>query len=177
MDLKTNICDAVKECEIKLGYRKEAINLYYPESALLELLETDQDTLPEKIADFCHSVEKEMGNVTIAETQETGRYCVSVSAEGVEYVHRNVIASPFMIAFVQEIHKPGMKKEDIVDLFYEFSRDVVVERVEEKEWAVYFRDVNVDAYVYYMEEDDFGMQYHRFTRKTFDVLRKELNGR
>lgn len=35
MDLKKNICDNIKECEIKIGYREEDMNLYYPQASLL----------------------------------------------------------------------------------------------------------------------------------------------
>jgi len=172
LDLKTNICDSIKECEIKLGYQEKMIHLYYPESTLLELLGAEHNNLSEKITMFCQAQAEIFGDITIVETQEKGRYCIGVPAKGVKYVHENIAAGSFMTAFVQEIHKPGGKKEDIIKLFYEFSNDVVVEKMEEKEWAVYFRDGIPDNYVYYLEEDDFGLQYHRFTRETFERLKE-----
>ena len=42
MDLKKNICDNIKECEIKIGYREEDMNLYYPQASLLELLPAEK---------------------------------------------------------------------------------------------------------------------------------------
>ena len=173
MDLKTNICDSIKECEIKLGYQEKPIHLYYPESTLLELLEAEHNNLSEKITLFCQTQTKIFGDITIAETQEKGRYCIDVPAKGVKYVHENMAASSFITAFVREIHKPGGKREDIIKLFHEFSNDVVVEKMEEKEWALYFRDGIPDAYVYYIEEDDFGLQYHRFTRETFERFKED----
>lgn len=172
MDLKTNICDSIKECEVKLGYQEKPIRLYYPESTLLELLQAEHNTLSEKITWFCQTQAEIFGGITIAETQEKGRYCIDISAKGVKYVHKNITVSPFMTAFIQEIHKSGTKKEDIVKLFYKFSENIVVEKMEEKEWGVYFRDGIPDAYVYYIEEDDFGLQYHRFTRETFERLKE-----
>lgn len=172
MDLKKNICDSVKECEIKLGYREEAINLYYPESVLLELLPATKENLAEKILKFCSTVQKELGEICIAETKEKGRYCVTVPEKGVAYVHSNVDATPFLLAFIQEIHKPGQGIKDIVEIFRRFSKKVVTEELEKKEWAVYFEDTSVDEYVYYLEEDDFGIQYHRFTRASFEVLKQ-----
>ena len=173
MDLKTNICDSIKECEIKLGYQEKAIHLYYPESTLLELLGAEHHNLSEKITLFCQTQAEIFGDITISETQESGRYCIDIPAKGVKYVYENMTASDFMTAFVQKIHKPGGKKEDIIKLFNEFSNDVVVEKMEEKEWAVYFQNSIPDGYVYYIEEDDFGLQYHRFTRETFERFQSD----
>lgn len=63
-----------------------------------------------------------------------------------------------------------MKREDIIALFRRFSDKVVVEQVDEREWAVYFESPEIDAYVYYLEEDEFGLQYHRFTRESYYCL-------
>lgn len=172
MDLKRNICDSVKECEIKLGYREEPITLYYPENALLELLSVQSDNLAEAIKTFCHAVSGELGEVNIVETKEKGRYQITIPEKGVAFVHDKVQAGSFLRAFVAAIYQPGMTKEDVVRLFRRFSDDVIVERVEEKEWAVYFADPSIDAYVYYIEEDDFGIQYHRFTKESYQALRK-----
>ena len=170
MDLKTNICDSIKECEIKLGYQEETIHLYYPENTLLELLEATPENLHQKTDSFCKLQAGLFGKITIEETQEKGRYCISIPAKGVKYVHENIAANPFMEAFVQEIHKPGLKKDDILKLFYQFSKDVIEEKIEDNEWAIYFQDDTIDAYVYYIEEDGFGLQYHRFTKETFSAM-------
>lgn len=65
------------------------------------------------------------------------------------------------------------KKEDIVQLFRKFSKDIVIETIAEKEWAIYFQGDIPDAYVYYIEEDDFGLQYHRFTKESFKQIIKD----
>ena len=74
MDLKTNICDSIKECEIKLGYQEETIHLYYPENTLLELLEATPENLHQKTDSFCKLQAGLFGKITIEETQEkTGK--------------------------------------------------------------------------------------------------------
>ena len=177
MDLKRNILDSVKECEIKLGYRKEAVSLYYPRNVLKELLFATDDNLQEKINGFCQSVTEELGEVRIMETQEAGRYQIVIPEKGVSYVHENVEASTFLKEFVENIYKPGMRKEDMIALFRRFSDKVVVEQVDEREWAVYFESPEIDAYVYYMEEDEFGLQYHRFTRESYrELVKSTFNG-
>jgi len=170
MDLKRNILDSVKECEIKLGYRQEAVSLYYPKNVLKELLSATDDDLQECINGFCQSVARELGEVCIMETQEAGRYQVVIPEKGVAYVHENVEAGAFMKAFVENIYKPGMGRDGMIALFRQFSDKVVVEQAGEKEWAVYFESPEIDAYVYYMEEDEFGLQYHRFTRESYREL-------
>lgn len=170
MDLKRNILDSVNECEIKLGYRQEAVSLYYPKGVLKELLSATDDSLQERINEFCRSAARELGEVCIVETQEAGRYQVVIPEKGVAYVHENVEAGAFMKAFVENIYKPGMGKDDMIALFRQFSDKVVVEQAGEKEWAVYFESPEIDAYVYYIEEDEFGLQYHRFTRESYREL-------
>lgn len=175
MNLRQNILDSVKECEIKLGYREEAISLYYPDSVLLELLSVSEDELTEAIGTFCKSVSGELGKVSIAETSEKGRYQINIPKEGVAFVHENVKASSFVKDFVAKIHRPGMTKDAVLALFRKYSEDVVIEQVGEGEWAVYFADSQVDAYVYYIEEDDFGLQYHRFTKKSYEVIKEKVD--
>lgn len=41
--LKNNIVDIIKEEQIKLGYRSESINLYYPLTSLNHLLGSEAD--------------------------------------------------------------------------------------------------------------------------------------
>lgn len=170
MDLRQNILDSVKECEIKLGYREEAISLYYPESVLLELLSVGENELSKAIVAFCMSVSGELGKVSIVETHEKGRYQITIPKDGVAFVHEHVKESPFVKEFVEEIYRPGMTVDAVVALFKKYSEDVVAEQVEEGEWAVYFADSQMDAYVYYIEEDDFGLQYHRFTKKSYEMI-------
>lgn len=42
--LEKDICYVIKEEQIKLGFRKESISLYYPLSSLNSILETECDT-------------------------------------------------------------------------------------------------------------------------------------
>lgn len=64
MDLKKNICDNIKECEIKIGYREEEMNLYYPQASLLELLPANKENLSEALAAFCRAAEPELGRMS-----------------------------------------------------------------------------------------------------------------
>lgn len=168
--LQQNIYDTLKEWEIKIGYRREEVQLYYPKESLLELLETEDALLARQLQTFCQSVKNELGDICIYETNEKGRYCVRIPAEGVAYVHENIPESPFLKAFLKTVTTPGAKLEDVCNTFYQFSSDVIIEKQEEREWGIWFSDENIDAYVYYVEEDDFGLEYHRFTKEAYQRL-------
>ena len=159
MDLKRNLFDNIKECEMKIGYREEDMNLYYPRESLMELLLADQEHLSEEIAAFCRLAAQELGDVTIKETEEKGRYCIHI---------------PFLKVFLNEIFKPGNTVADIVNIFRTFSRDVTVEKINEEEWGISFQDPEIDPYVYYLEQDAFGLQYHRFTKQAYDALKGSI---
>ena len=75
MDLKRNLFDNIKECEMKIGYREEDMNLYYPRESLMELLLADQEHLSEEIAAFCRLAAQELGDVTIKETEDSHIVC------------------------------------------------------------------------------------------------------
>ena len=169
-NLYQNICDTVKEWEIKIGYRKEEIQLYYPEESLLELLETDKDSLKGILEEFCVASKEQMGDMMIYETEEKGRYCVRIPAQGVSYVHENLPESAFLKAFLQVVTAPGKKLEDVCQVFYDFSGEVTIEKVEEREWGIWFTKGDIDSYVYYVEEDEFGLEYHRFTKEAYHKL-------
>lgn len=77
-----------------------------------------------------------------------------------------------MKTFLEEIQIPGRKLEDIAALFEKFSKQVKVEIVKLGEWAISFENPEIDPYIYYIEEDDFGLVYHRFTQKAYEALQE-----
>ena len=52
MNLEQNLYDTVREWQLKLGYQREEMRLYYPEESLLELLDTTKEALPEAAKAF-----------------------------------------------------------------------------------------------------------------------------
>ena len=61
--------------------------------------------------------------------------------------------------------------EDMIKIFQSFSQDIIIEKVDEQEWGISFQNPEIDPYVYYLEQDAFGLQYHRFTRQAYDALK------
>lgn len=169
MTFEQNLYDTVKEWEWKIGYRREDIQLYYPEESLLELFHTDREGLPSAIREFAERMAPRLGDLMIGET-EKGRYCVKIPAKGVEYIHKNIPENPFLKEFIAVITGQNAKLSDVRELFYRFSDDVHIQKAKEREWGFWFGNGRPDPYVYHVEEDEFGLEYHRFTRESYEKL-------
>ena len=63
--------------------------------------------------------------------------------------------------------------EDIAELFRRYSQDILISKVNEDEWAISFKDDNIDPYVYHIEQSVFGLEYHRFTRESYRKMMSE----
>lgn len=172
--LERNLIDNILESEVKLGRACSSITFYYPESSLTELLECSIGELPLKIADFLEKEKNRLGNIVIGElSDEKGRYAVRIPAEGFDRVHQNYQPSDFMKEFVQEIRKPGNTLEGIEGLFLRYSQEILVSKVNADEWAFSFKDDNIDPYVYHIEQNVFGLEYHRFTKESYNKMMGE----
>lgn len=170
MNLEQNICDTVKEWELKIGYMEQEIQLYYPEDSLCELLDTKPVELMGEFGKFSEEVKEKYGKMILSKTEEEGRFCVRIPAKGAAYIHKHAAQSEFLKDFLGVITLPGTRLEDVVTVFKKYSRQVIVNREETAKWGIYFTDPDIDPYVYYVEENDFGLEYHRFTRKAYERL-------
>lgn len=170
MDLERNICDTIKEWEIKIGYCRQNMELYYPESSLMELTGVKKEELKEALNSFCRTVKEKLGDLVIYETREKGRYCIHIPAKGVEYVHKTVKENLFLPAFLKIIKTPSSTLLEAEIVFRSFDKNVLIEKRKEDEWAFWFSNEKIDPYVYFVEQDEFGLQYHRFTKQSYKML-------
>ena len=163
MDLERNLIDNVLECEIKLGFDELPVILYYPKASLMELLFCSEEDLVAEISKFRLQVRDSLGDIIIEKVSgESDRYSVTIPSEGVRWVNANFKPSDFIKLFIETIKSPGKKFDDIKKLFEKFSEDVIVETREDGEKAIYFADTSIDPYMYIIEENAFGLEYHRF---------------
>lgn len=166
--LEQNLIDNLLESEVKLGYAGTPITFYYPESSLTGLLDCDTDGLAGAITAFQKDEKTRLGDIVFEELpHEKGRYAVMIPAGGVGWVHANFRPSAFMKDFVSSIGKPGNTLEGILEVFYKYSRKVDIKQEGAGEWAVSFRDESIDPYIYHIEQNEFGLEYHRFTRDSY----------
>ncbi len=171
MNLQQNIIDNVLECQVKLGIASMPVSFYYPDTSLCQLLGCKAENLQEACKEFCQETLDTLGGIVIREvSSEPGRYGITVPSTGVDWINAHFKASDFTKAFVEIIKKPGQTLDGMVDFFKSFSENVIVDKESPDEWAISFADDRVDPYVYHIEENVFGLEYHRFTKEAYSVL-------
>lgn len=169
--MEKNLCDTIKEWELKIGCSKEPIELYYPAESLMSLLQLEQKDmglLMEELEQFGTWVQERLGKLEISRKGE--RFCIRIPKEGSLYVQAYIPTNPFLVRFLEVITDKNSTLEKVEAVFYEFSDKVVKQQEEDREYIFYFEDAGIDEYVYCVEEDDFGLEYHRFTRADYKAL-------
>ncbi len=171
--LEKVVCDAIKEEQIKLGYEKETIRLYYPMHSLIHILEEDiaeAGRMDEALTVFADRVESKLGKVQVS--HDGDRYCILVPPAGAAYVNENYSNNPFLVAFIDTIRKHNCTLEQILEVFHSFSDQVVCEKSESDEfdYVIFFKDSSIDDYRYCIKFDYGHTSYHRFSEKDFEFL-------
>jgi hypothetical protein len=163
--LEQNICDVIKEEQIKLGYRKEVIRLYYPILSLNRFLKTDLDIEEMKavLEEFCRSVEGKFGTTTISNKGE--RFCFCFSPEASEYIYLHTEQQGFLYDFIRAVSRHGVTIDEVISQFRKYSDHVHVEKVThgEFDYLVYFEDGKPDTFRYCLTDEGCHIIYHRFT--------------
>lgn len=176
--LLKNIEDQIVELQIKLGYAREVVRLYYPVSSLNEILGMEEDTAGEmrdKLAGCRELSESPLGKLNFSIHEE--RLEVGVPSEGVEYVHEHVEAPAFLkelIGYFQSHHMGSM--EEIREIFGKYSPDYVCEKMPEGtdfDYVLYFPKGDVDEYYYCMKAEMGHLIYHRFMKEDYLLLMEE----
>jgi len=172
--LASNIFDVIKEEQIKLGYRKERISLYYPLSSLNALLRTQLDSaqMVVKLKDYFSGLKEEFGGVEVEYKKD--RFCITLSEHASEYVHTHSEKEGFLYDFISVIAKHGVTIDDVLQMFKKYSDDVHYEKVEDEDfdYLVYFVDGQPDSYRYCLTEEGHHLIYHRYTKADYEELFK-----
>lgn len=175
--LEKNICDTVKEGQIKIGYSEDPVRLYYPIESISEILGTDvadEKVMTDILLDFSRICSIRLGSVDIS--NKGARFCFMIPIEGVKYIYEVYKDNPFLRLFIKTITMPGCKSDDILNVFSSFSKDFYFEHDEELGDIIYFNDETIDEYVYCLKFDEFGATYHRFTRLDYQKLAGHKTG-
>lgn len=179
--LEKHIMDTVKEWQMKIGYMDENIKLYYPDISLISLLHLEEGTsgreLDRALQTFSEMTKERLGGVRISE--EAGRYCIDVPAYGCRYIKEHIPDSEFLKMFLQVITTPGNTMEQVRECFASFAEKYKLQYREEPHFdeetgqVFFFEENEWENYVYCVEEDDFGLTYHRFTKADYERLLSE----
>ena len=123
--LEKNLIDIIKEEQAKLGFRKEAIRLYYPLSSLNHFFEAEDSEaeMLARLSGFPASLTKKLGNVTV--TAKKDRFCFHIPEDGSVYVHEHTDANEFIRSLVELLQHHGCTMDDIFSLFKDTSENVI----------------------------------------------------
>lgn len=172
INLEKNIIDIIQEQQLKLGYRKEIIRLYYPLLSLNRLLGTDCDInqMQAALESFCSFTQVRLGQIEI--THQKDRFCLIIPAQGSEYVHENTKEDFFLRDFIDTISQHNISMEQVLQQFYKHSEHVHVEQPKSAEfdYLVYFEDGIPDNYRYCITDEGCHISYHRFTVEDYNDL-------
>lgn len=170
--LEKNIFDMITEQQLKLGYMREAVRLYYLDKPMARLLgldvTSDRKLVLNELSNFCKYEEDRMG--CISYQAEEGRYCLVFSPEVSEYVHNNLEDQTFLIELIEAVasHK---KLDEVFEVFRNHSEHVHIEDVREKkmdfDYLLYFEDGIPDDMNYCITDEGCHVTYHRYMKEDY----------
>ncbi|MBE5942221.1 MAG: hypothetical protein E7264_06750 [Lachnospiraceae bacterium] len=168
--LKQNIIDSVEEQQLKLGYLKETVRLYYPLSSLNRFLQVDAtiEEMTDLLQRFSSWCTEELGGVGI--TNKGERFCIAVPPAGADYVHQHICANGFLNELIETVRMHGTTWEDLFHVFQKHSDSVCVEEMHngEFQYLVYFQDGIPDDYRYCIAVEADHVTYHRYTPADYE---------
>lgn len=167
--LEQNIIDIITEQQLKLGYRRETVRIYYPLLSLNRLLGTEADAaqMIDILSHFCDTVKDRYGSIRISEKGE--RFCFLIPPEGNEYIHEQETDHAFLQELIHTVRRHGCQIEEVLSLFHKYSHQVHIEKTEhgEFDYLVYFEDGIPDTFRYCITVEDEHIIYHRFTEEDY----------
>ncbi len=170
MALENNIIDIIKEEQIKLGYQKETIRLYYPMETITNLLGTDYEVaeLSKVLLRFCEFVSSRLGKVAYSNVGM--RFCFVIPPDGVTYVHEKVEDRYFLREFIHKISEHNCTLNEILKVFNNYSDQVICNKLKDGEfdYLIYFKDEQPDSFLYCLKFEHEHVIYHRFTRADYE---------
>ena len=175
MTLERHVIDTLKEWQLKMGSFDTDIRLYYPKNSLCCYMETERDIdntiLLQKIEEYIAAVMPYLGTVLI--TVKNDRFCIHISKEGCSYVENNISMPEFLSGLLEVLKAQNM---DSMSAYFEeyaatHNTRLYKETDEDDGGTIfYFADENVEPYVYCIDANEFGITYHRFTKKEYEEL-------
>lgn len=172
LKLQKNIIDVITEEQIKLGYCKETIRLYYPIQSLNRFLGADYGVaeMAEALDNFSAYSLECLGGVEIS--HKNSRFCILIPPKGVELVYKNRGDVSFISDFIAVIGRHGATIDGIVNVFKKYSDAVHVEKVNhgEFDYLIYFEDGVPDDYRYCITNEECHLIYHRYTKEDYEDL-------
>ena len=180
LNLQKNIVEQIKEAQIKLGFAKEIIRLYYPVASLCALLEIavmPGNELVQQLEADTELKNTNLGNIKFALCKGE-RIEVQIPVEGAVYVNEHVENPPFLMEIIElfshghmhDIKTDGLQHhgitiEDICECFAKYNHDYVCEKMlpdTDFDYVLYFPNGEPDEWYYCVKFEMNHAIYHRF---------------
>lgn len=165
--LISNINDQILEAQIKLGFAKETVRLYYPLTSLTALVEREDI----KEDNVVRRLQEELPSFSFS--QKGDKVEISIPSDYVVYVHERVKASPFLVAFIGLFQEhTHLSIQQIKETFSQYGKYVCLAMPADAEfdYVIYFEDSMIDEYYYCIKFEMNHVTYHRFTKKDYESL-------
>ncbi len=177
MKLEEHIIDTIKEWHLKIGYQEESIRLYYPLDSVKDFFDIDINE-KEDAEQFCRIVQNylsekmsEMGEVKVSLAKQ--RFCIEISRELNQYIANFIEASDFLRDFLETLLTGEIEAvRTLFQSYAEKNHGDYAEKPHHGEGGIAFSflEEEIDPYVYCVEQDAFGLTYHRFVRTEYEKL-------
>lgn len=167
--LEKSLTDIIAEEQAKLGYRKEAIRLYYPLGSLNHFFNSNDsaENMQEKLEQFALFVKDRLGVINISNENE--RFCFHLAPEASEYVHQNKEENSFIYQLVRLLEKHTTTIENVIGFFKEWDKDCVVTEIKNGEFDILIQFTNKDdPYYYCFKDEGCHIIYHRFLPEDYE---------
>lgn len=158
-----SLTDTIKEEQAKLGFRKEAIRLYYPLSSLNHFLTCRREKNKCFIAcSICRKPGRKTRGCRCDGKKE--RFCFYIPEQGSVYVHEHEKPDEFIRELVELVGRHGCTMQEIRELFCKHSSHVECQKIEngEFDWMFRFAEDEEDPYYYCFKDEGIHIIYHRF---------------
>lgn len=176
--LEQHMIDTIKEWQLKIGCQPGSMRLYYPQDSLSAMLQIRPDVSEKEflkaLGCFTADVRERLGDIQVSHTEE--RYCLEVPDNGCRYVKEQVPDPEFLKILLDALKEKSADMNQIREIFLSYASEKNGRCLEDKHEAegggrVFCFDRNdIDPYVYCIEQDDFGLTYHRFSRQDYEKL-------
>ncbi|HBZ63421.1 MAG TPA: hypothetical protein DEO89_02175, partial [Lachnospiraceae bacterium] len=107
-ELAQHMVDTVKEWQLKIGVRKEKMDLFYPLESLKELLKLEKTATTEQLEQALTVFQEENRALfgTLHFWKEKDRYGIEIPEEGVIHIAETIPNPEFLEKFLQVIQNP-----------------------------------------------------------------------
>ena len=119
--LEKSQTDTIKEEQAKLGFRKEAIRLYYPLSSLNHFFDVQEgeEQMLHRLQHLPETWQEKLGDVGVTAKKE--RFCFYIPEQGSVYVHEHEKPDEFIRELVELVGRHGCTMQEIRELFCKHS--------------------------------------------------------